>query len=96
MPTLNTNLTPSFLSKEQLLREAVLLMFSDPLPKQCGRLEKLTDRQWQRLLPWLDISGLALYFLIAWSDFNCATCCRPVSGRACNRISSIILSERRE
>ena len=63
MPTLNTNLASSFLSREQLLREAVLLTFCDPLPEQCARLENLSERQWQKLLPWLDISGLALYFL---------------------------------
>ena len=27
------------------------------------RLRSLSGREWQRLLPWLDISGLALYFL---------------------------------
>src|ERR1700722_10337687 len=63
MPTLNTNLASKFLSKEQLLREAVLLTFCDPLPEQCGRLEDLSERQWRKLLHWLDISGLALYFL---------------------------------
>jgi hypothetical protein len=63
MPILNTNLASSSQSREQLAREAVLLIFCDPLPRQCDRLEKLSDRQWQRLLPWLDISGLALYFL---------------------------------
>jgi hypothetical protein len=63
MPTLNTNLASNFLSREQLLREAVLLTFCDPLPEQCGRLEDLSERQWQKLLHWLDISGLALYFL---------------------------------
>jgi hypothetical protein len=63
MPTLNTNLASNFLNREQLLREAVLLTFCDPLPEQCGRLEELSERQWQKLLHWLDISGLALYFL---------------------------------
>jgi hypothetical protein len=63
MPTLNTNLASNFLSREQLLREAVLLTFCDPLPEQCGRLEDLSESQWQKLLHWLDIGGLALYFL---------------------------------
>jgi len=63
MPTQNTHLAPSFLSREQLLREAVLLTFCDPLAEQCGRLENLSGRQWLKLLHWLDISGLALYFL---------------------------------
>jgi hypothetical protein len=63
MATLNTNLASNFLSRKQLLREAVLLTFCDPLPEHCGRLEGLSERQWQKLLHWLDISGLALYFL---------------------------------
>jgi hypothetical protein len=63
MPTPNTNLASNVLSREQLLREAVLLTFCDPLPEQCGRLEDLSERQWQKLLHWLDISGLALYFV---------------------------------
>ena len=41
----------------------LLLTFCDPLPEQCARLENLSERQWRKLLHWLDISGLALYFL---------------------------------
>jgi hypothetical protein len=51
------------LSREQMLCEAILLSFGDPLPHQFGRLRQLSGRDWQRLLYWLDISGLALYFL---------------------------------
>jgi hypothetical protein len=60
--TLNTNRALSPLSKEQLIREAALLIFCDPLPRQCSRLQNLSKREWQKLLRWLDISGLALYF----------------------------------
>jgi hypothetical protein len=63
MPTLTTNIASNPLSREQLMREAVLLTFCDPLPKQCSRLENLSAREWRKLLHWLDISGLALYFL---------------------------------
>ena len=63
MPTLNINLASSLLTTEQMQREAVLLTFCDPLPEQCARLENLSERQWQKLLRWLDFSGLALYFL---------------------------------
>jgi hypothetical protein len=63
MPTLNTNLAANFLNREQLLHEAVLLTFCDPLPQQCARLSNLSERQWWKLQKWLDISGLALYFL---------------------------------
>ncbi len=45
------------------MREAVLLTFCDPLPQQCWRLENLSGKEWRKLLIWLDISGLALYFL---------------------------------
>ncbi len=51
------------LSRTQQLREAVLLAFCDPLPPEYGRLWRLTGKEWQRLLYWLDTSGLALYFL---------------------------------
>jgi hypothetical protein len=51
------------LREEQLIREAVLLTFCEPPPPQCLRLQRLSVRQWQKLLTWLDISGLALYFL---------------------------------
>lgn len=45
------------------MREAVLLTFCDPLPQQCWRLENLSEKEWGKLLIWLDISGLTLYFL---------------------------------
>src|ERR1700690_4434109 len=51
------------LSPEQQLREAVLLFFCDPLPMEHARLKSLSLREWKRLLHWLDISGVALYFL---------------------------------
>lgn len=53
-------------SREQRIREAVLLSFSDPVPGQIEQLEQLmqlTSREWKTLLHWLDISGLALYLL---------------------------------
>jgi len=51
------------LSRELLAREAVLLTFCDPLPEECSRLLNLSAKEWKNLLHWLDISGLALYFL---------------------------------
>jgi hypothetical protein len=47
----------------QCLREAVLLSFCDPPSPQYSVLLNLSRREWERLLPWLDVSGLALYFL---------------------------------
>ncbi|MBS1806337.1 MAG: nucleotidyltransferase family protein [Acidobacteria bacterium] len=45
------------------MRLAVLLLFCDPVPEQCSHLLELSDKDWERLLRWLDLSGLALYFL---------------------------------
>lgn len=45
------------------MRQAVLLIFCDPLPQQCSRLWNLSEKDWRNLLNWLDIGGLALYFL---------------------------------
>jgi hypothetical protein len=44
------------------VREAALLIFCEPVPHQCFQLQNLSEREWRRLLHWLDISGLALYF----------------------------------
>jgi hypothetical protein len=63
MPTLISNIASNPLSREQLMREAALLTICGPLPEQFSRLENLSDKDWQKLLRWLDISGLALYFL---------------------------------
>lgn len=51
------------LSRERRIREAVLLSFSDPVPGQVELLLHLSSAEWRRLLDWLDVSGLALYFL---------------------------------
>src|ERR1700731_4149423 len=63
MSTLTTKIVSNSLSEEQLIREAVLLTFRKPFPEQWSRLYNLSEKGWQRLLHWLDISGLALYFL---------------------------------
>jgi hypothetical protein len=51
------------LGRERELRQAVLLSFCEPVPAEFLRLQHVSPRQWRRLLHWLDISGLALYFL---------------------------------
>ncbi|MFC5862371.1 nucleotidyltransferase family protein [Acidicapsa dinghuensis] len=39
------------------------MSFCDPYPQRCSILGNLSRREWERSLRWLDISGLALYFL---------------------------------
>lgn len=51
------------LCNEWAARWAALLLFRDPPPECCSRLEKLSEREWRRLLRWLHLSGLALYVL---------------------------------
>ena len=63
MPTPRIRSLASALSAEQLRREAALLIFCEPTPEECSRLNHISDRHWQKLLRWLDVNGLALYFL---------------------------------
>ena len=51
------------LSPKQATRLAVLSLFSDPVPEHCSRLVELSAKEWGGLLRWLDLSGLALYFV---------------------------------
>jgi hypothetical protein len=63
MPILRSSTVPRSHSRQMHMREAVLLFFCDPQPEACSRLWRLSGSDWQRLLHWLDTSGLALYFL---------------------------------
>lgn len=57
-------------SAEQRTRAAVLQCFQDPVPESVGRLLVLSAAEWQRLLSWLDVSGLALYLLDRMSELE--------------------------
>jgi hypothetical protein len=59
----SNNTAPQSRSRELQLRQAVLLTFCDPPPDRCARLRGLSGMEWQRLVHWLDTSGLALYLL---------------------------------
>jgi len=60
---LNIRSASQALNGEQLARLAVLLTFCDPFPEECLRIATLSNREWKRLLRWLDLSSLTLYFL---------------------------------
>ena len=50
-------------SRKRGIREDLLLTFCEPIPKECLRLWFLSRAEWHEALHWLDLSGLALYFL---------------------------------
>lgn len=58
------------ISREKRIRQAVLLTFCDRMPAACHRLEQLSRKEWQRLMPWLDTSGLALYLYDRLRELN--------------------------
>lgn len=73
---------PVGVSREQQIREAVLLSFCDPPPGECSRLRNLSSKEWNRLLTWLDTSGLALYFLERMTELHlCSIIPTPVYAR---------------
>jgi hypothetical protein len=63
MGILHTNSADRALSRAMQLREAVLMVFRNPVQTGFARLLHLRRKEWEELLPWLDSSGLALYFL---------------------------------
>jgi hypothetical protein len=65
-----TGASARLLPRALQLREAVLLCFCDPLPAETERLLSLSANDWQRLLLWMDTSGLALYFLDRLADLD--------------------------
>lgn len=50
-------------SRRTRLKLAVLASFHEPAPSIEARLREFTLRDWDRAMYWLDVSGLALYFL---------------------------------
>lgn len=70
------------------IRRAMLLLFSNPVPRECLRLWLLCSREWTDALRWLDISGLALYFLARVQEKNLdAMLPPPVRRRLCQNLA---------
>jgi hypothetical protein len=66
-----TSITKSIqLNREQRIRHAVLRGFCGPPGEWCSELETLTQGEWKRLLRWLDLTGLALYFFDRLSELR--------------------------
>jgi putative nucleotidyltransferase-like protein len=69
---------PSSLNRQQSLRLAILLTFCEPLPEHCSLLLRAVDaNEWRSLLHWLDISGLALYFLDRMTELRLSNLLPP-------------------
>jgi hypothetical protein len=62
-PTSNIDVVASRVNRKQQIREAVLRSFCDSTPQKSFRFPSLSNQEWNGLLNWLDVSGLALYFL---------------------------------
>ena len=51
-------------------REAALLSLCDSKPEHADRLSSLSPGEWRKLLYWLDVSGLSLYFAHRMNELN--------------------------
>jgi hypothetical protein len=60
--------------RSQRLKEAVLASFYEPASEVQARLAEFTSDDWERILFWLDISGLALYLLDRLTRLELETC----------------------
>jgi hypothetical protein len=60
---LHTHSERPALAGRKKTREALLLLFCDPVPRECLLLWLLTHSEWRQAVHWLNVTGLALYFL---------------------------------
>jgi hypothetical protein len=61
LPRQGTAITHNTLTSDQRIREAAFRCFSDSFSYSLAYT--LTAKEWEKFLQWLDVSGLALYFL---------------------------------
>jgi hypothetical protein len=61
------------LDRKRLNREAVLSSFGDSASEKCFHFQNLSHKEWSGLLHWLDVSGLALYFLDRMMELQLST-----------------------
>lgn len=62
------------ISRSHRLKEAVLASFRDNAPSVRAQFAEFNSSDWERILFWLDISGLALYLLDRLTQLNVFSC----------------------
>src|SRR6266700_817717 len=65
-------------SRSLRLKQAVIASFYEPAPSVRARLGEFTPRDWQRGQFWLDVSGLAIYFLDRLKVLGLEDCIPPL------------------
>jgi len=65
-------------SRSLRLKQAVIASFYEPAPSVRARLGEFTPRDWQRGKFWLDVSGLAIYFLDRLKVLGLEDCIPPL------------------
>lgn len=56
------------------MKDAILASFHEPAPSVRARLAEFSSKDWNRAKHWLDVSGLALYFLDRMLTLNLDSC----------------------
>ncbi|HSY35879.1 MAG TPA: nucleotidyltransferase family protein [Acidobacteriaceae bacterium] len=73
----NIHVASSPMKRKQLIRKSVLLSFCDQTTQKTFRPPNLSQEEWSGLLRWLDVSGLALYFLDRMMELQSSTLVPP-------------------
>ena len=65
-------------SRTQRLKETVFASFWEPATNLRARLTEFSERDWRRAFYWMDVTGLALYFLDRIQRLGLQDCLPPV------------------